>query len=165
MINFFEARCKDQTSRKLFGLCDDQSGERAYLDEKHGEKWIAVVVNEESRDIIFVAIDHCIEIKREDGKMDKRCDGFLAYNSTLIFVELKERSSLGSDWVKEGEKQLKSSISHFENLENAKNYCNKKAYIANKEHHKSKVSQANRMNQFLLDTGYVLRIENRIILD
>ena len=41
----------------------------------------------------------------------------------------------------------------------------KKAYIANSEKPKFRESQKRRMDEFLTDTGYVLRIENRIILD
>ncbi len=78
-INFSQAKCQGTTDKKLFGLCDDPlpSKNPAYIDEKDGSKWIAVVVNEDRHKVIFTAIDHCIEIKREDGKMAKRCDGVL----------------------------------------------------------------------------------------
>jgi hypothetical protein len=48
--------------------------------------------------------------------------------------------------------------------DDADNYTEKKAYIANSQRPKFKQTQAQRMNKFLKDTGYVLRIENRIIL-
>jgi hypothetical protein len=171
-INFFAAQCQDNSNRKLFGLCDDRPEhrdetcpkERAYLKEDSGGKWIATVVNEERYEVTFTAVDHCIETKREDGTMNKRCDGFLSYDSSIIFVELKERGGLGNDWVIDGEKQLRASIGYFEAEDDSDNYSSKKAYIANKEHPKFKESQTRRMNQFLIDTGYVLRIENRIIL-
>ena len=77
----------------------------------------------------------------------------------------KERNEKGSKWVKDAEGQLRSTISYFEKSENAKNYKIKKAYIANSEKPKFRESQKRRMDEFLTDTGYVLRIENRIILD
>ena len=165
IINFFVNRCKDQTNRKLFGLCDDRPNQRAYLDENDGTKWIAVVVNESLFNVIFTAIDNCIETKRSDGKMDKRCDGFLVYESTIIFVELKEIGGFSSNWVQDGEQQIRSSLKYFEITSEAENYSIKKAYIANNEHPKARTSQAVRMDRFLNETGYILRIENRIILE
>jgi hypothetical protein len=164
-IDFFQERCQDNSNQKLFGLCDDQHNERAYLDEKDGSKWIAIVVNEYKYEVTFIAIDHCIKIKKVDGKMVKRCDGLMFFNSTIIFVELKERGYLGNKWVEDGEKQLRSSIVHFEATYASLDYKKKKAYIANKEHPRFKESQTRRMAQFQDDTGYILRIENRIILE
>jgi hypothetical protein len=164
-INFFIARCRNSSNQKLFGLCDVQRYRAAYLNEKDGTKWIAVVVNEFQYNVTFIAIDHCIVIQREDGiSMAKRCDGLLYYNTTIIFVELKERGALGNDWVIDGEKQLRSSIGFFEATDDSVNYKKKKAYIANKEHPRFKQSQTGRMDKFLEETGYILRIENRIIL-
>lgn len=164
-INFSVAKCQDHTRKKLFGLCDDHPSQRAYIDEDNGAKWIAIVENEAQNDVTFTAIDNCIDIKKEDGKMAKRCDGILFYKSTITFVELKERGALGNAWVKDGEQQLRATIGYFEATEEADHYNAKNAYIANKEHPKSKISQASRMEQFFAETGYVLRIVNRIILN
>ena len=163
-VNFSKAECQDNSGNKLFGLCDDRPGQRAYLNEDDGSKWIAVVVNDDRYETTFTAVDHCIDLKSDDGKMAKRCDGFLSYNSTVIFVELKERDALGNAWVTDGEKQLRTSLDFFEAEEYSEQFTVKKAYIANSEHPKFKVSQLRRMEQFLDDTGFVLRIENRIIL-
>lgn len=165
-INFFQARCQDNSNQKLFGLCDDvdKPEDRAYLDEEDGSKWVVVVVNEYQYNVTFIAVDHCIEILREDGKMANRCDGLLTYNSCITFVELKERDEFGTKWVKDGEKQLRTTIGYFEASESAIHFKTKKAYIANKERPIFKQSQSERMDQFLDETGYILRIENRIIL-
>lgn len=165
-IDFTIAECQTHSDRKIFGLCDDQPPARnpAYIDEIDGSKWIAVVENEDKYSTTFTAIDNCIEIRRPDGTMDKRCDGMLTFDSTVIFVELKERKAQGSAWVKDAEPQLKTSIAYFEDTDNSKSYINKKAYIANSEHPKFRESQMRRMEQFLNDTGYILRIENRIKL-
>ncbi len=165
ILNFVEAACQDISDRRLFGICDNIPGRRARIDEFDGRIWIAVVVNEVRYHVTFTAVDNCIEIRRPDGLMDKRCDGFLFYNTTIIFVELKERGAIGNAWVIDGEEQLRTTISYFEDTENAEDYTMKKAYIANSEHPRFKESQIRRMNQFYTDTGYVLRIENRIILD
>lgn len=165
-LNFFEKSCQSHSNKKLFGLCDDAPPaiNHAYIDEADGKKWIAVVENEYTQELTFTAIDNCIEIKRPDGKMAKRCDGVLTYNSNIIFVELKQRGARGNQWVKDGEQQLRTTISYFEQTDAAEDYSSKKAYIANSEHPKFKSSQALRMDKFLTDTGYVLRVENRIRL-
>lgn len=165
-IDLSVSTCQTLSKEKLFGLCDDPApaNNPAYIDETNGAKWIAVVENEEKFSVTFTAIDHCIETLRADGSMDKRCDGVLTYGTTVIFVELKERGGKGNGWVLDAEKQLKSSISYFDSSFDAEGINTKKAYIANKEHPKFKDSQTRRMDQFFTETGYVLRIVNRIIL-
>ena len=163
-INFFEAKCQDYSNRKLFGLRDDILGQRARIDENNGATWIAVVVNEYLYNVTFTAVDNCIETRRRNGKMDKRCEGFLTFGSSIIFVELKKRGSLGNDWVLESEKQLKTTIDYFKASNDLEDYEDKDAYISNSEHPKIKESQRRRMEQFLSDTGFVLHIMNRIIL-
>ncbi|HEX3009680.1 MAG TPA: hypothetical protein VHO90_18895 [Bacteroidales bacterium] len=164
-INFFDTKCIDKSNRKLFGLCDDLPDNRAYLDEQNGSKWIAVVVNDYQYDVNFIAIDKCLKTLRIDGTQDKRCDGLLTHEKTVTFVELKEIGGFSTSWIKDGEQQLRTSIGYFEKIEEAKNYTVKKAYIANNEHPKARTSQAIRMEKFRNDTGYILRIENRIILE
>lgn len=165
-ISFFEPKCQTFSGRKIFGLCDDPppATNPAYIDEQDGAKWIAVVENEDLYDVTFTAIDNCIDVKRPDGKMAKRCDGVLTYNTTAIFVELKQRSARGNAWVTDAEEQLRTSIDYFEQEEEAENFGIKQAYIANSEHPKFKESQMRRMDQFYTDTGFVLRIINRIRL-
>jgi hypothetical protein len=166
-INFSQAQCQSITNIKLFGLCDDPppNSNPAYIDSVDGAKWIAVVVNDYNYPITFTAIDNCITILRPDGKMAQRCDGMLSYNSTVIFVELKERAQLGSDWIKDAEGQLRTTIGYFEASAEAANFSVKKAYAANSEHPKFRTNQIQRMEAFFEDTGYVFRIENRIIIE
>jgi hypothetical protein len=115
--------------------------------------------------VLFTAIDHCIEVPlRPDGRTSKRCDGMLTYSNTVIFVELKERAQLGTDWIRDAEKQLKNTIAQFETTELPENFTEKKAYASNSEHPESKQSYLVRVEKFFKDTGYVLRIENRIVL-
>ena len=167
-IDFLNSQYERVTSKKIFGLCDDKEDNKpAYLDEENGAKWIAVVENEELKEIHFIAIDNCIDIWRDEVKkeMDNRCDGMLWYEErTVIFVELKNRESKKDKnaWVEEGEKQLKRTIEYFEKTEQSNKFTEKRAYIANKAYPKFKESQLQRMNNFKKETGYTLRIENRI---
>lgn len=165
-IDFSIAGCKDVTVAKLFGICDDGSKpkERAYLDTLHGATWIAVVDNGYGYNVTFTAIDNCIPIIKDDGTMSKRCDGMLSYNGTLIFLELKERAQLGSSWIIDAELQLRTTIDCFEKTQGSEGFEIKKAYAANSEHPKFRTNQIQRMEKFYLDTGYIFRIENRIVL-
>ncbi len=55
-----------------------------------------------------------------------------------------------------------ATISHFEREKQAQSFSIKKAYIANGCKPIFRSSQAVRMQRFFDDTGYSLRIENRI---
>jgi hypothetical protein len=164
-INFFSSKHQYISTKKLFGLCDDEPPPHlpAYLDDTNGSKWIAVVKNEYMFQVLFVALDNSIELRKPDGKPDRCSDGLLAYGSAIIFVELTTRTD--KDWKKDKDDQLRTTIKHFENTEEAKKYTIKKAYMANRSYPKHNKKNMVRMDKFLDDTGYVLRIENRIVID
>ena len=164
MINFFPEEYKQVSKKKRFGICDTPPppAQKAYIDEVNGQNWIAVVENFYQDSVTFIPIDHCIVIKRQDGSMDNRCDGFLYYDATVIFVELKQRNESGSKWIKEGDNQLRVTIRHFESTPQAKDFKTKQAYISNSSKPRFRFSQAERMDRFFDDTRYTLRIENKI---
>lgn len=162
-INFFDANCQSQTNQPKFGLCDDPNKDKdpAYIDTDDCSKWIAIVENNQKIEVIFTAIDNCIEILRSDGTMDNRCDGMLTYNKHIIFVELKERNFRNS-WVVKGEEQLKNTISVFIANHDLAIYKSKKAYIANNKKPNFQSSQSERMARFEAETGFRLIIQNTI---
>jgi hypothetical protein len=163
-INFFDANCQSQTNQPKFGLCDDPNEDPAYIDTDIDDcsKWIAIVENNQEIEVIFTAIDNCIEILRSDGTMDNRCDGMLTYNNHLIFVELKTRKSENSKWVGKGEEQLKNTINVFIANHDLEIYKSKKAYIANNKEPNFQSSQITRMDKFKDETGFRLIIQNTI---
>lgn len=166
-FNFDLEACQTYSNKRRFGLCDDPPpiNNPAYLDETNGHKWIAEVENDDRYSVCFTAIDNCIEIKRSDNTFEKRCDGMLTYNSTIIFVELKERKGKGNAWVKDAEKQLRATILYFETTNQQDSFVNKKAWIVNSKRPNFEVSQVGRMERFREETGYVLRIDKRIIIE
>lgn len=157
-INFFNhLYCEDSSFNKLFGLCDDENDHTpAYLDENNQENWIAEVHNENCKLVSFVAIDHCITLPR------RKCDCLLFYDETIIFVELKDRGGNPRDWKDDAEEQLRQTITIFEQQEEANNYTTKVAYIANKKVGKHNTRNHQRMTRFKNETGYILKIQNRI---
>lgn len=165
MLNFFEKRCQQNSKQRRFGICDRDDLNPAYLDESNGSDWVAVVENEYVETVCFTAIDNCIELKNTDGTMKRRCDGALSYSKTVIFVELKDRKIKGAEWIKVGEQQLRSTITSFEKTDEAETFTIKKAYVANKAKPIYRDSQMARMAKFKNETGYTLRIENRIKIE
>jgi hypothetical protein len=165
-FHFNKTECITESFQRTFGLCDDPppAENPAYIDENHGSKWIAVVENPNTYNVRFLALDHCIDSFRVDGEKQKRCDGVLTYSDTVIFVELKERSTKGNEWIEVAENQLKSSIEFCEDARYCEPYRRKLAYIANSKKRKERYSQLERMNRFARETGYVLRIQSRIEL-
>ena len=160
-INFFKSTCQSQTNQYKFGLCDDPNEDPAYIDIDDCSKWIAIVENNQEIEVIFTAIDNCIEILRSDGTMENRCDGMLTYNNHLIFVELKEKN-YRNNWVVKGEKQLKNTINVFIANHDLEIYKSKKAYIANNKKPNFQSSQSERMDKFKDETGFRLIIQNTI---
>lgn len=102
MIDFFPEEHKQVSKKKRFGICDTPPppAKKAYINEANGRGWIAVVENFYRDNVTFIPVDHCIEIIRPNGTMGNRCDGFLYYDTTIIFVELKQRNENGNQWVK-----------------------------------------------------------------
>ncbi|MCD8093247.1 MAG: hypothetical protein LUF01_10605 [Bacteroides sp.] len=161
MIDFFPIEHVTSSSKNRFGVCDPPaSEEKAYIAEREGENWIAIVDNYYEIEVKFVPVDHCIELRKPNGHMDNRCDGCLFYETTIIFIELKDRNSKGNQWIKDAEVQLRSTIKHFETEGEANNFTIKKAYIANCAKPRFRFGQTARMEMFYSETGYILEIKN-----
>lgn len=130
-IDFFEIKCQKSTHKALFGLCDDENNTPAYIDAEDMHKWNAKVINAASQTIFFTAIDNCIDIRRENGEMDNRCDCMLTYPHHIVFVELKNK---GANWKKEAIEQIEFTIRHFGKNHNLSDIKHKRAFVANKRH-------------------------------
>lgn len=163
-INFFEAKCSETTNAALFGLCDDPPPDKnpAYVDYDGVNKagWIAEVDNKGGIDVTFTAIDNCIEILRADGTEESRCEGYLTYPDTIIFVELKDRESRG--WVAKGRDQLLKTIELFESNHGADLYVHRRAHIANRQRPAFMVSYQQVINDFKIANGFTLGIQSKI---
>ena len=163
-INFFKSTCQSQTNQYKFGLCDDPNKDKdpAYIDTVDCSKWIAIVENNQEIEVIFTAIDNCIEIFRSNGERENRCEGMLTYNNHIIFVELKTRKSKNRDWCGDGENQLRKTINVFIANHDLAIYKSKKAYIANNKKPNFQSSQMERMDKFKDEIGFRLIIQNTI---
>ncbi len=117
-----------------FGICDRDDKSPAFLNIDHSEKWIATVVNASPpKTIQFTAIDNCIDICRDNGEMESRCDAMLQYEDRLVFVELKTKRA---DWKSEGLGQIEATVKRMllEIPEYYFGFKKRKAIVANSKH-------------------------------
>ena len=129
--------CLSSTSAKLFGICDDTPPPNlpAYINHSEPEKWLLTLENPNNGiQIIFKAIDNCVEIRRESGAMAKRCDGLLIIGDKLVFVELKNRGYKG--WLPSAREQIEETISTFKNAYPEHNFEVLEPIIANRQQYK-----------------------------
>ncbi len=163
LIDFFKSDCQGTTEQQMFGLCDDPAPATnpAYIDENDSDKWIAEVKNEDKKQVVFTAIDHCIEILRPNGDQESRCDGVLTSEDAIIFIELKDRAAKHG-WVRDGRNQLKTTILKFLESNTVNPYTRKEGYVANKQRPFFNNGVETIAAEFKDDTGFVLRIRRDI---
>ena len=163
-INFLEAKCSETTNVSLFGLCDapPPSKDPAYISYEIADKteWIAEVENNSLLEVVFTAVDNCIDVKRSDGSEEQRCEGFLTYSDVVIFVELKNRASKG--WISKGRDQLMKTIELFSLNHDISLYNGKRAHIANKQRPFFEGGFQQTIDTFKADTGFTLQIQSTI---
>ena len=153
-VDFFITRCQNSLNDKLFYLYDDPppANTLAYTSIIDKSKWIAKVINNREFNVVFIAIDNCLNIKKSNGQIDSSCDAMLVYNNKIIFVELKECNDNKNAWIRKADAQLRNTIQHFKSNHSIAIYSDKKAYIANNKHPNFRSTQA-------------IRIENTIQLN
>ena len=161
-VNFFSAACKSESSVAEFGICDDPppANTPAYIDEdtSNKPKWIAKVNNSSLKPIKFFAIDNCVELLKPGGGAQRRCDGLLRFDNTLIFVELK---SGAQGWLGKGREQLTETIERFRAEVNG-SFTEVKAYVCNTMRPRTAESHKTEIAKFKNDTGLILQIKQEI---
>lgn len=162
-VNFLETDCKeDARTDKIFGICDDQNGSKAYTSITECEKWIATVINNKNFSISFTAIDNCIIVFKE-GTNDKEstCDGMLTFPDSLFLVELKNKEK--HSWLQEAKIQLENTIKLFHANHDLKLFKYKKAYACNKKHPNFHVIDAAERKAFFKRTnGFRIDVQAKI---
>ncbi len=165
-IDFFIAKCQTENINETeFGICDDNTEQGkmyAYVDTEQPDKWVAIVKNETGKAINFTSIDNCVEIKREDGTMDFRCDAMLTSVEHIVFVELKEQMA---NWISHAvDEQLQTTIDHFKSNHDISKYKYKRAFVCNKKHPHFRVSYKDKMASFYQKNNVRLSLVREIVL-
>ena len=129
-VNFYIAICRETLNNSLFGLCDDNNGQKAYTDTNNSAKWIATVKNDRNKQLVFTAIDKCV-IKDNEYQGRGRCDGMITSDEHICFVELKDQAK---GWITDAIDQLESTIKFFIESHDISTFKHKKAFACNKQH-------------------------------
>lgn len=165
MIDFFKDEIPVDCS--LFGICDDEDKSEktpAYVDcnADNRKNWIAEVNNSSGAPVEFIAVDNKIEILREDGNLENRCDAMLHNEKYIIFVELKNQRQ---EWIKHAvEEQLATTINIFKQNHDISVFRHKFAYACNKQHPSFASSHKEYMHKFRKEHGVRLVICNEITI-
>lgn len=134
-IDFCKIECQTRTQEKRFGIYDAEDKSPAKITFVEEDAWNAIVINDNSKSILHTAIDNCIDIRRDNGDMDNRCDCMLTVEDTLILLELKNKRD---SWQSEGLAQIEATIKRMKN----------ESHQFYNEFKKRKAIVANRKNQF-----------------
>ena len=164
-IDFFKD--EEEINAALFGICDDEDEAEktpayASTEPAQREQWIAIVENRTKEPVYFIAVDNKIEIKRENGEMENRCDALLRHAKYIIFVELKDQRK---DWITHAvEEQLLTTIRIFKNCHDINAFRHRMAYACNKKHPTFAVSHKEYMQRFKNEYGVRLIIGCDIVI-
>ncbi|NJK96947.1 MAG: hypothetical protein HC905_20320 [Bacteroidales bacterium] len=144
---YIKSKLPESDQGTKIGICDDNNQNIAYFDLVNESNWIAMVNNSENKEIVFTAFDYCIDVFRENGEMDKRCDVLMTFEESLYFIELKSKVS---DWQSEGIEQIEVTINNFINKipDYYWSFKKRKAYVANKRHPSFNVTKITDMERF-----------------
>ncbi len=157
-IDFFKAVCQKTTSEKKFGLYDaeDKTPVKIKLTDEH--TWNATIINNGGKPISFIAIDNCIDVFRENGEMDNRCDCMLSYNSTLLFIELKNKRE---SWQAEGLSQIENIAKKMidEIPRHYNSFKKRKAIVANRKNQFPAFHASNAEQRQYFSSKYKMKIQ------
>ncbi len=127
--------CLTNIPDQQFGITDEDGGNStpARVDTIDPAIWDLTVVNNSGVKVSFKAVDWCVPIYRtgtynlDDEKrtaaqfssdnvginLIKRCEGFLQFNSRILFIEIKRRTTKPSVWVKDAREKFEETILSF----------------------------------------------------
>lgn len=165
-VNFFETECQEPSKTdEIIGICDDQTGKKAYTNTTDSSKWVAVIKNSDKLAVSFTAIDNCIIILKE-GTKDKEstCDGMITFKDSLFLIELKKQGTGG--WISDAIKQLENTIklliaNHNRDLQRIKY---KKAFACNKKHPRFRSIDNEQNKRFYRTHGFRLDVQAEIVI-
>lgn len=164
-LNFFNFQCQEPPiANSEFGICDDENGEKAYIDKTNSRKWIATVKNNKKIVLTFTAIDKCIFHDNDPNYEGKgRCDGMLTSKNHLYLIELKNQKA---NWINHAKEQLISTIqilreSHKTELDKFKH---KKAFGCNKKRSRFIVITQEEQRKFFKKFGFRLDLQTNIVV-
>ena len=157
-VDFFKVDCQNTTSEQKFGLYDAEDLTPVKIKLTKEELWNATVLNSTSKNILVTAIDNCIDIFRQNGEMDNRCDCMLTYETSILFIELKnKRDSWQSEGLAQIENVVKIMIAEIPDFYNG--FTKRKAIVANRKHQFPAFQESNIEQRQYFSSKYKMRIQ------
>lgn len=165
-VEFLKEDCRKTTRERKFGLYDGEDNTPVAIKLTEEETWNATVVNKAGKAVLVTAIDNCIDIFRDNGQMDSRCDCMLTFDSTIVFVELKNKRG---SWQAEGLTQIENVVKRMilEMPGYYEAFKKRKGIVANRKHQFPVFQESNREQRQYFSSNYKMRIqfEGEIIID
>ena len=157
-VEFFKEDCRYTTNEMKFGLYDAEDSSSVRIKLIDEDIWNATVLNSTGKNILVTAIDNCVDIFRQNGEMDSRCDCMLTYDTTILFIELKhKRNSWQSEGLAQIENVVKILIAEIPDYYN--NFKKRKAIVANRRHQFPAFQESNPEQRQLFWSKYKMRIQ------
>jgi len=126
--------CLQPISLDTFGISDVDGGNNlpAKITATPNPETDFIVNNNSGTDVFFKAVDWCVPICRTgvydlnddarepeqfssddilDGDLIKRCEGFLQFDDTIVFIEIKDRPR--GSWLKDAREKFEETILSF----------------------------------------------------
>ncbi len=126
--------CLQAIPYKTFGISDIEGGNNlpAKITANPNPKTDFIINNNSKTDIIFKAVDWCVQICRTgtynlddegrdpkqfssdnnpNGNLIKRCEGFIQFNNSIVFIEIKDRPR--GSWLKDAREKFEETILSF----------------------------------------------------
>lgn len=126
--------CLQTIRLETFGISDVEGGNNlpAKITASPNPETDFIVNNNSGTDVFFKAVDWCVPICRNstynlndearnpkqfssnntpNGDLIKRCEGFLQFNDTIVFIEIKDRPR--GSWLKDAREKFEETILSF----------------------------------------------------
>lgn len=163
-VQFLKADCQTTTGAMKFGLYDAEDKTPVKIIFTDEEIWNATVLNCNSKEILITAIDNCIDVFKQNGEMDTRCDCLLTYGNTILFVELKNKRG---SWQSEGLAQIENiaKIMISENPTFYNQFTKRKAIVANRKYQSPAFQESNKEQRQEFWSKYRMRIQFETTID
>lgn len=157
-VDFLKTDCQNTTNERKFGLYDAEDKTPVKIELTDEDLWNATILNNNRKNILVTAIDNCIDLFRQNGEMDNRCDCMLTYNTTILFVELKnKRDSWQSEGLAQIENVVKIMMKEIPDFYNG--FTKRKAIVANRKHQFPSFQESNIEQRQHFSSKYKMRIQ------
>lgn len=166
IVNFFDAKWYTESTREPLFFIHDRGGvgDLAKLTTDIADQNTSVNVhNPSSHCIMFLPVDHNVDIRKEGSKdLDSTCDYLLTVNGKeqIIFGEIKTGRR---SWAGEGMEQVKHTIEIFRANHDLAQWGQCRAYVSNYRHWRARTSTRCIQEAFRYETGGIrLYIQNDV---